>query len=131
MPIYRFINEKTNEVKEILMSMKEKHEYVDKTGYKWKRIFENPCVSFDTKINPFSEKDFVQKTGKKIMTQKEYWDESKALSEKRKSAAGTDPVLDKYYSDWSAKRKNKVVHPDVQTAKIKENLAKSGVILEG
>lgn len=105
MPFYVYQNPNTGEVIEVMQSMKDKHEYVDSEGVKWDRVFLNPNASVDTKIDPFSQKDFTEKTGKKNGTIGDLWDESKKASEARAKRYGYDPVKKDYFKNYSEKRK--------------------------
>ena len=62
MPLYLFKNPNTSEVIEIIQSMKEEHIYVDSSGLEWERVWVNPNMSTDSEIDPFSERDFAEKT---------------------------------------------------------------------
>lgn len=110
MPVYIYQNPKTLEIKEIIQSIHDKHEYLE-NGLKWNRIFTVPQVSTEEKLNINSnEKDFARITGKKRGTLGDIFDVSKELSEKRQKIYGKDPVKEKYFKDWSKKRKGKK-HP--------------------
>jgi hypothetical protein len=107
MPIYIYQNPKTNEVKEIIQSVNDKHEYIE-SGVKWNRIFTVPQVNIDCKLDANSTaKDFAEKTKNKKGHVGDLWDRSRELSEKRAKVYGKDPVKEKYYKDWSKKRKGK------------------------
>ena len=128
MPYYIFSNpNKPSEVIEVFFSMKDKKEYI-KNGIKWNREYIIPQASFNTKIDPLSSKDFVNKTRDKTGSIGNILDESKELSLKRTEIIGNDPIKNKWYSNWQKRRKK--IHPDVQKQKGKEDLAKKGVILE-
>jgi hypothetical protein len=63
MPLYIYQNPKTQEVKEIVQSVHDKHEYSE-GGVKWNRVFTVPQVGIDSKLDANStEKDFVDTTG--------------------------------------------------------------------
>lgn len=110
MPIYIYQNPNTKEVKEIIQSVHDSHEYYE-NGIKWDRVFTVPQVNIDTILDASSsEKDFVEKTKNKKDNIGALWDRSRDLSEKRKKIYGKDPVKDKYFKDWSSKRKGKK-HP--------------------
>ena len=114
MPLYLYQNEKTGEIREILQSMNEVHEYNGKNGNErsWKRIFTIPQASIDTKQDPFSANDFLDRTKSKKGTYGNMLDYSKELSEKRTSiVGGVDPIKEKYYKDYS-KQRNGAKHPD-------------------
>jgi predicted nucleic acid-binding Zn ribbon protein len=102
MPIYLYTNDQTGETKEILQSMKDKHEYFE-DGVQWRRVYTIPTASIDTKIDPFSSNEFIRKTNKKG-TMGEVMDLSAELSEKRAEKTGSgDPVKQKVFSDYEKK----------------------------
>lgn len=110
MPIYIYKNPKTEEIKEIIQSVHDKHEYIQ-DGIKWDRVFTVPEVNTQEKLNEKStSKDFARVTGNQKGTVGDLWDRSKELSEKRSKIYGKDNVKKKYFEDWSKKRKGKV-HP--------------------
>jgi len=106
MPIYLFQNPKNDEIKEVVQKMSDKHVYSE-NGINWKRIFTIPQTSIDTEIDAFSEDSFKKKTSNKKETFGDLMDRSKELSEKRQSIAGTDPVRNKFFEDYSKTRKGK------------------------
>lgn len=108
--IYIYKNPKKEEYKEILQGMNEKHEYSE-NGVKWERVYTVPCMSVDSKIDPFSKEDFVKKTGSKRGTMGDLMDKSAELSEKRKSITGEDPIQRKFFDKYAKKRKGKL-HPN-------------------
>ena len=98
MPTYLYKNPKTEEIIEIIQSMNEKHVYIDKNGIEWERVWTVPQSNIDTKIDPFSEKDFVKYTGARKGTLGDLQDLSKAMSEERASKnGGIDEVKEHYY----------------------------------
>lgn len=110
MPIYLYQNPNTKEIKEVIQSVHDKHEYYE-NNVKWDRIFTAPEVNTQEKLNVNSTaKDFSRVTGNQKGTVGDLWDRSAELSEKRKKIYGKDPVKEKYFKDWSKKRKGKV-HP--------------------
>lgn len=112
MPIYLYQHPKTKKTKEVIQGMVEEHTFVDDKGVKWNRIFTVPQAVVDGRINPFSEADFVKKTGNgKNQKVGDLWDRSKELSEKRAAKnGGVDPIKDKFLKEYSKKRKGKP-HP--------------------
>ncbi len=110
MGIYIFQHPETNEIKEIFQSINEEHSYQDENGVRWDRIFTIPHASFDTQIDPFSEKDFSSKMGSKKGTVGDLMDASKEASSRREQSQGKDPVKQKYFDNWSKKRKGRK-HP--------------------
>lgn len=129
MPQYTFLNEKTGETKDIIMSMQEDHKYIDSNGLEWTRIFYIPQASFDSKIDPNNPRDFVNKTANKKGTIGNIMDASRELSEKRAGVSGKDLVKEKYYENYAKKVNNKP-HFDKVKEKAKEKLDKMGVIVE-
>lgn len=108
MPEYSFHNDQTGETIDLFFGMNEVKEHIDENGYKWRRIFSVPRAAIDTKINPFSERDFVNKTGNKKGTVGEVMDLSAELSEKRAESTGKeDPVKRKLFNDYENKTKKK------------------------
>lgn len=123
MPIYLYQNPETEEIKEIIQSVHDKHEYFE-NGVKWNRIFTVPQTSFDTKFNPYDSRGFVEKTGKMKGTLGNIIDASKELSEKR--GGDSDPIKKKYYEDWSKKRGGRT-HPDIRKKILENNFKKLGL----
>lgn len=119
MPIYLFQNPNTGKIKEIVQPMNVEHIYSE-AGIKWERIFTIPQASIDTEIDAFSEDSFKKKTAGKKETIGDLMDRSKELSEKRQSIAGTDPVQNKFFEDYSKTRKGKK-HPKDPSREIKYN----------
>jgi len=110
MPIYIFKNPVTGKIKEIVQKMNDEHIYFENEVF-WERIFTVPQSSIDTKIDPFSEADFKNKTSNKRETVGDLMDRSKELSSRRESVAGTDPVKQKFFENYSKDRGGKV-HKD-------------------
>lgn len=111
MPEYLYQHPKTGEVKSIIQSIHEKHEFVDEQGVVWSRIFTVPQMSIDTKMDASTDtKTFARLTGNKRGSLGDLFDQSKELSEARKKMYGKDPVKKKYWENWSKKRKGKK-HP--------------------
>jgi hypothetical protein len=103
MPLYIFQNPETEEFREILQGMNEPHVF-EEDGVQWKRVFTVPTASIDTKIDPFSQRQFVEKTGNKKGTIGNMMDLSSELSQKREQMHGKeDPVKRKHFSDYEKK----------------------------
>lgn len=110
MPVYLYQNPKTKKIKEIVQSIHDKHEYSE-DGMTWIRLFTIPEINTEQKLKAdCSQKDFCEYTKKKKGSVGDLWDQSAELSEKRRKIYGKDPVKDKYFKDWSKKRKGKI-HP--------------------
>ncbi len=103
------MNPKTQEIVEVIQTMKEDHVYFGPDGSQWDRVFVNPAALTDTTIDPMSERNFKEKTGKKKMTLGDMWDKSKELSDMRISKLGHDPVKEKTAAEY--KKKTKKDHP--------------------
>jgi hypothetical protein len=112
MPEYLYQHPKTEEVKSVFQSVHDKHEYIDKDGIKWNRIYTVPQMGVDTKMDAsMNSKKFAEMTGNKKGTLGDLYDQSKELSEARKKVyGGKDPVKQKYWENWSKTRKGKK-HP--------------------
>jgi predicted nucleic acid-binding Zn ribbon protein len=113
MPLYIYFNSETEEYREIVQKMNDVHEYFgekcDETT--WKRVFTAPNASIDSKMDPFNTSEFVRKTGSKKGTYGDLLDKSSELSSQRAElAGGVDPVKEKYYKDYSEKRRG-AKHP--------------------
>ena len=114
MPIYIYHNEEKDEYREIYQSMTEEHVYCGENGDEdgWKRVFTVPNASIDAQVDPFSSKEFVQKTGNKKGTYGDLIDRSKEMSEKRAQLnGGVDPVKQKYFEQYSKERRG-AKHPE-------------------
>ena len=107
MPEYIYEHPETGEQITVWQSIHEEHVYqVDDVIYN--RVYTIPQASIDTKVDPYSAKDFREKV--KVQNVGDMWDRSKGLSEKRKEKEGRDPVQQQYFKDYSKKRKG-VKHP--------------------
>jgi len=103
-PLYLYANPKNpKEIIEVFQGMNDAHEF-KKNGIKWDRVYLAPNSSIDTKINPHSEADFVNKTANKKGTMGDILDASREASEARTKTHGTDPVKQKHYDDYAKKR---------------------------
>ena len=116
--IYLFYNTETDEYREIEMSMKEYAPYRGKNNDEdaWERVYETPQISMRnstaTKLNPYSQNEFVERTGKMKGSVGDMLDYSKELSEKRaEKAGGLDPIKEKFFDNY-AKERGGSEHPD-------------------
>ena len=108
-PEYLYEDPDTGEVKSVFQKTDDKHEYKEE-GRRFSRVFTVPNASIDTKIDPHSERDFVEKTKDKKGSMGDLWDASREASAKRKEAYGTDKVKEKYLKKYSEERKG-LKHP--------------------
>lgn len=129
MPIYIFENVKTGEVKEFFLSMDKISSF--SPGKHWKRIYTAPNVSMDSKINPYSSKDFVEKTRNKKGTIGDLLDRSRELSEAR-GGEKKDPVLKKYFKEYEKQKGIKHANQikSEKKEKLQKNLKKFGISSE-
>lgn len=119
MPYYIFEHPDTGEIKEVLQRMNDDHIY-EENGIRWKRVFTKPATVIDSKFNPSSSSDFVQKTLNKKGSVGDLVDLSKELSEKRKEQnGGIDPVQQKHFEDYAKKHKGKK-HPEQRKEEVKK-----------
>ena len=106
MAIYIYKHPDEEKYIEEVQGMNDKHVYFDSEGLQWKRMFTIPNASIDSKIDPHSQKEFVQKTENKKGSYGDMMDFSKELSHMRaEKNGGIDPVKEKHFKDYSAKRK--------------------------
>jgi len=121
MPIYIYKSPNNEEYKEVVQTMAEDHVYFDSDGLQWKRVFTVPNASIDSQIDPHSSKEFIDKTANKKGTYGDMMDYSKELSHVRaESNGGIDPVKEKYYKDYSSKRKG-AKHVEQMKSEAKNN----------
>lgn len=108
MPLYEFENlkgERTTFFYPVSNYPKIGQIHLDENKIEWKRVFSVPNASSDTNIDPYSQNDFIEKTGKKKGTLGDLYDQSRELSEKRaKDNGGEDPVKKKKLEDYKKKR---------------------------
>ena len=136
MPLYLYENKETGEVLEVLQGMNDTHEYEGEDGSEkglWRRVYVNPNMSTDTKLDPFSESSFRSSTVGKNDTYGQLFERSAEASEMRaQQAGGVDPVKQKYYDDYKKKTNGKL-HPSEQKDNFKktaEKASKAGINLE-
>jgi hypothetical protein len=108
MPIYTYFRDSTQEFIDIVQGMNDQHRYSGQCGEQddWRRVFYSPQMSVDTQIDPFSSKQFNDRTRDKKGTFGHMLDYSSEMSDKRASqAGGVDPVKQKYFENYSKTRK--------------------------
>jgi len=105
--MYQFFNPETDEVREEFQGMKQPHVYTDENGLAWKRLYTPHSVGANTKCDPFSSKQFVEKTRDKNLSVGDLWDMSADLAIQRENKTGHDPVKEKHDKKESKKRKGK------------------------
>ena len=108
MPIYTYFRESTEEFVDVFQGMNDVHEYkgADGNEYDWKRVYYSPQMAMDTQIDPFSSKQFNDRTRDKKGTVGHMLDYSAEMSDKRASqAGGIDPVKQKYFDNYAKERR--------------------------
>lgn len=118
MPIYSYIDDDTEQIHDVVQGMNDVHEYYH-NGKKLRRVYYAPNASIDT--NASSENSFIEKTAKMRGNIGDIQDYSRELSEKR--GGFNDPIRQRYYKDYSAKRKG-AKHPDVIQKERKKRIKK-------
>ena len=121
MPLYLFENEKTGEQREIVLPMKAPKTYLKG----WKRVFTIPNTMMPVKIDPNSKTDFVKKTAR-YKTMGDLWASSEEMSNKRAEKEGKDPIREKYFENYSKKRRG-LIHPIQRKQKAMETAKKAGL----
>ena len=92
--IYLFYNTETDEYREIEMSMKEYAPYRGENNDEdaWERVYETPQISMrnstSSKIDPYNQREFVERTGRMKGNYGNMIDYSKELSEQRAEKNG-------------------------------------------
>ena len=136
MPLYLYENKETEEVIEVLQGMSEVHEYQGECGTQkglWRRVYVNPGLSSDTKMDAFNSKSFVASTVNKNDTFGDLQNRAAEASAIRaQKNGGKDPVKEKYYEDYKKKTNGKT-HPTEQKEKFKkaiEKAEKKGIKIE-
>jgi len=136
MPLYLYENKETGEVLEVLQGMSDTHEYNGENESEkglWRRVYVNPNMSTDTKIDPFSSSSFRSSTLGKNDTYGQLFERSAEASEMRaQQAGGIDPVKQKSYDDYK-KMTNGKTHPNEQKEnfnKAVEKANKAGINIE-
>jgi len=128
MPLYLYENKETGEVLEVLQGMNDTHEYHGEDGSEkglWRRVYVNPNMSTDTKLDPFSSDSFRASTVGKNDTYGQLFERSAEASEMRAAKnGGVDPVKQKYYDDYKKKTNGKL-HPGEQKDKFKKSIEKA------
>lgn len=126
MPLYSFLNpENESECVDVFFHMNDEKKFVGPDGKEWRRVYTVPTASIDSKIDPFSSRDFVEKTGKKKGNLGNLMDAAKEASLVRAQKAGKDPVKEKWLANYKAT--NKVDYFDSSKDKV---IKKNGVTID-
>lgn len=125
MPIYCFTNSDESEYVDVFFHMNDKKSYVGPDGKEWRRVYTSPNASVDCKIDPFSSRDFVEKTGKKKGNFGNLLDAAKEASIQRTEKEGRDVVKEKWLKNYETT--NGVKHFDSSKDKV---VKKNGVTID-
>ncbi len=133
MPLYLFQHIKTGEVHEVMYHMNDAKDYRGPKGKArvgaWKRVYLKPRAAFDSlPVDPFSSKDFARVTNKKGLVG-DMWERSAEMSAKRAEKEGADPVKNRFYRQYSAKRKGHK-HPLQAREEIVKGLKSAGLAVD-
>ena len=105
---YSFVHTFTVETREVEMPMSEYKAYQgeDGTDEDWQRVYDAPQVNIGNyiakKVDPWDNKQFIDRTGKMKGTYGDLHDYSAQMSEKRakESLTGEDPVKRKHFDKY-------------------------------
>ena len=101
MPEYLYKNPETGETISLMQKMSDTHEFIDDNGLSWQRVFSQIGIGIDSQnVDPFSEKQFMEKTANMKGTIGDMMDYSKELSQQRESSRGKDPVKQKMFDNY-------------------------------
>jgi len=122
MPLYTFVNIETEEYRDIFFKMNDVKIYNGEDGSEvgmWRREYLVPQASIDTRINPESSHEFVEKTRYKKGSSSSLIEASKEASIRRAEImGGRDPLKEKNVKKWEDSRGGKK-HPS-ERIKIKD-----------
>ena len=100
MPQYTFTNHDESEYLDVFFHMNDKKVFIGPDGKEWRRVYTSPNASIDSKIDPFSSRDFVEKTGRKKDNYGSLLDRAKEASIARTQKEGFDPVKKKWLDTY-------------------------------
>ncbi len=103
--IYLFENPKTGEFRDVAFNVDDEKIY-EADGVVWQRRWTPPQLSIDTKVDPYSQKQFLEKTSK-VGTVGDLWDRSAELSAMRAQKDGKDFVKEQHEANEAAIRKGR------------------------
>lgn len=104
--IYTFEHPTSGEVVDIEQSMNDEHIYVDNDGIVWNRIFHVPQAIIGAKVDPWSQKQFMEKTAGKNQKVGDLFTRAEELSQMRAAQNnGVDPIKAKSEKEYSKIRR--------------------------
>lgn len=108
MPLYSFVNpENEAECVDVFFHMNDEKKFIGPDGKEWRRVYFSPNASIDSKIDPFSSRDFVEKTGKKKGNFGNLLDAAKEASIARTQKEGRDVVKEKWLKNYETTNNTK------------------------
>ncbi len=132
MPIYLFEHTKTGAIHEVAYHMSEAKDYRGPNGKAaagvWRRVWTKPQAAIDTRVDPYSAKDFVKATNRPGKMA-DLWDRSADLSAKREEKEGVDPIKQTFYETYSKRRKG-AKHPQQKREETARALKGKGISIE-
>jgi hypothetical protein len=103
MPEYYYQSPDTQEIKSVFQGMKDEHVYTE-NGVTWNRLYTIPQAASNSKLDPFSTNQFIEKTGKQKGKYRDLIERSQELSDQRRQiTGGEDPVQRGYFNDYEKK----------------------------
>lgn len=87
--------------------MNDEKKFIGPDGKEWRRVYFSPNASIDSKIDPFSSRDFVEKTGKKKGNFGNLLDAAKEASIARTQKEGRDVVKEKWLKNYETTNNTK------------------------
>lgn len=99
--IYLFEHPTTGELRDVCFEVNDDKTYIDENGILWQRRWTPPQISMDTKVDPYSQKQFLNKT-RNAGTVGDLMDRAADLSAMRADKDGVD-LVKKNYEDQEAK----------------------------
>lgn len=119
--IYLFENPETGELRDVHFNIDDEKIY-EEDGVVWQRRWTPPQIATDTKLDPYSQKQFIEKT-RKSGTVGDLWDRSAEMSQIRADKDGKDFVKEKFDAEQAKirggkERKKKFKDLEI-TAKVK------------
>lgn len=117
--IYTYKHPETEETIDIEQGMNDEHTYTDSDGVKWDRVFYPPQLATDIKIDPFSTRQFMEKTSKPG-SYGDLIDRSKELSDMRAAKRdGVDPKKVEYEKEYAKNRNGRKPLKTINEAEVK------------
>lgn len=86
--------------------MNDEHKYFE-GEVEWRRVYTVPTASVDNKIDPFSSRDFVEKTGRKRDNYGSLLDRAKDAHLARVAKEGRDVVKEKWLNNYETTNNTK------------------------